>query len=78
MFSGSGAGVSEDKQDPLLRSSVLVRLGDTGAETAKERNRRQRIRFRGRGFEHEFAEFAADTGMLLTVVNLSYPQKART
>lgn len=60
--SGSGSGVSEDKQDPLLRSSVLVRLGDTGAETAEERDRCQRIRLRGGGLEHEFAEFAAGTG----------------
>lgn len=52
----------EDKQDPLLRSSVLVRLGDTGAETAEERDRRQRICLRGRSLEHEFAEFAAGTG----------------
>lgn len=69
-FSGSGSGVFEDKQDSLLRSSFLVRLGDTGAETAKERDRRQRIRFRGRGLEHEFAKFAADTGMLVTDINL--------
>lgn len=52
----------QDKQDPLLRSSILVRLGDTGAEIAEKRDRRQRICFRGRGFEHEFAEFAANTG----------------
>lgn len=35
-LSGSGSGVPQDKQDSLLRSRVLVRLGDTGAETAKE------------------------------------------
>lgn len=68
--------MSEDKQDSLLRSSVLVRLGDAGAETAKERDRRQRIRFRGRGLEHKFAEFATDTGMLVTVINLSFPAES--
>lgn len=68
--------MSEDKQDSLLRSSVLVRLGDTGAETAKERDRCQRIRFRGRGLEHKFAEFATDTGMLVTVINLSFPTES--
>lgn len=61
--SGSGSGVPEDKQDPLLRSSVLVRLGDTGAETAEERGRSQRIRLCSRSVEHKFAEFAAGTGM---------------
>jgi len=30
--------VSQDKQDPVLRSSVLVWLGDTGVETAEERD----------------------------------------
>lgn len=39
--SGSGSGVSEDKQDSLLRPSIPVRLGDSGAETAEERDRRQ-------------------------------------
>lgn len=63
---GSSSGVSEDKQDPLFRSSVLVWLGDTGAETAEERDRRQRIRLRGGGLEHEFAEFAARTGTQLS------------
>lgn len=62
MFSGSGSDVPQDKQDPLFRSSVLVRLGDTGAEIAEKRDRRQRICFCGRGFEHKFTEFAADTG----------------
>jgi len=60
--SGSGPGMSEDKQDPLLWSSVLVWLGDTGAEAAEERDRRQRIRLRRGSLEHELAEFAADAG----------------